>query len=956
MNSEEPSAYEQLSPEAAARVDAVCDGFEKAWRAARSGAEMPQLTNFLSGCDEHERTILAEELQLLDRACRERYGLPTQPAAAIGEGVADVAATTSAAQPGRRGAFHSSRSANRPSIPGLELIGVIGSGGMGVVFKGRQAKLDRDVAVKFLHETHRADPEQRDRFLQEARAIARLRHPHLVQVYEFGEVPAAGGTTSHPYLVLEYVSGGNLADLLHGSPQQPKEAARLVETLADAIHYAHKQGVIHRDLKPANVLLAGERESELANTESGGDTWNSRTCTSHVRFPFPKVSDFGLAKFATGADLTQTGDVLGTPSYMAPEQTVGKSGVLTAAVDVYGLGAILYEALTGRPPFLAETAIATVAQVRSEEPIPPRRLQPTVPRDLETICLKCLHKEPGRRYAGAQDLADDLRRFREGEPIKARRVGTGERIIVWCRRKPAMAGLLAALVLVFLAGGAGVLWQWQRAGRNAAAFRRERDTAHQETERAEHHLQMVGERVEKLRRLGVDLLRSPGQYRAGQRILEQALGFYQDMLPEDLNDPGVRMEAAELYRQVASIHHNLSQSDKAAEAYKEQAKLLSSLMAENPADKNLHIRLADSYRNRGNELRDLGNVGEAREAYEQAVSLHKELVDDHPEEADYQVALANTYLNLASLLSRAARAEDQEKLYDRMLELFRAAGRSAPNNARYKGELAIGLVAQGSFLMDTGHGPQAESALQEAVGIYQKMLAAGQMKGYIEGYAANGYVVLGTVLAATGQRHEAESKYREGVKMLDRLVTQSPDSAYLKIDLARALAGLADLLTASDRPKEADEIFRRVVRIYEQLRAGSPDVAAINNEVAWFLVATSELRLRDAALAVRLAQKAVSAQPKSSDFRNTLGVALYRNGDTHAAIAEIEHAMSLRSGGDSHDWFFLAMAHQRLGDREKAQMWFDWAVEWMDKNKPRDDELRRFRTEAEAVLAKVLKP
>ncbi len=203
-----------------------------------------------------------------------------------------------------------------------------------------------------------------------------------------------------------------------------------------------------------------------------------------------KVTDFGLAKFVTGGDLTHSGDVVGTPGYMAPEQAAGKSAPVTAAVDVYGLGAILYEILTGRPPFAAATVDATLVMVRQDEPVPPRHLQPTVPRDLETICLKCLRKEAARRYATAQDLADDLRRFRAGEPILARPVGRGERVIVWCRRNPGVAVQLAALVLVFLAGCSGVLWQWQRAcanatraQENAAAFQRERDAARSEKAR-----------------------------------------------------------------------------------------------------------------------------------------------------------------------------------------------------------------------------------------------------------------------------------------------------------------------------------------------------------------------------------------------------------------------------------------------------------------------------------------
>jgi serine/threonine-protein kinase len=285
------------------------------------------------------------------------------------------AATNSATRRLRRRASPpAARPADWPSVPGLELVEALGSGGMGVVFRARQAGLDRDVAVKFLRDAHQADSEQRERFLQEARAVARLRHPNLVQVYEFGEVPAAGGATSQPYLVLEYVSGGNLADVLRGSPQPPAEAARLVEALADAIHYAHQQGVIHRDLKPANILLQTTEHTGHTERRQGTPFSLSVSSVCSVVSCCPKITDFGLAKFLAGSDLTHSGIVMGTPSYMAPEQAAGQPGLLTAAVDVYGLGAILYEALTGRPPFAAATVDETLGLVRQDEPVPPRRL------------------------------------------------------------------------------------------------------------------------------------------------------------------------------------------------------------------------------------------------------------------------------------------------------------------------------------------------------------------------------------------------------------------------------------------------------------------------------------------------------------------------------------------------------------------------------------------------------
>jgi serine/threonine protein kinase/Tfp pilus assembly protein PilF len=985
MNPERPKGYEQLSLEAAARVDALCDGFEMAWKATRSGAAAPRLSSFLDGCDGPERTVLAGELLVLDRACRERYGRAVRPDDSEELGAGAEATTTSTPRPlHRRTDVPAGRPADWPRVPGLELVDVLGSGGMGVVFKARQVALGRDVAVKFLHDAHRADSGRRERFLQEARAVARLRHPHLVQLYEFGEVPAAGGATSQPYLVLEYVSGGSLADLARGSPQRPGEAARLVETVADAIHYAHQQGVIHRDLKPANVLLQGTEVQGEGPAEGvrGARSSPPRLLTAGL---CAKVTDFGLAKLLEGSDLTHSGDVLGTPSYMAPEQAAGQSAPVTAAVDVYGLGAILYEALTGRPPFAAATAEATLGQVRQDEPVPPRRLQPTVPRDLETICLKCLRKEAGRRYASAQELADDLRRFRSGEPVRARPVGTGEQVVVWCRRNPGVAGLLAALVLVFLAGSSGVLWQWQHA-------RQERDTARQEKERAEHRLQLIRDRVDKLKKLGSDLLRRPGMHGTGQAVLEESLAFYKDLLPEEGKDPRVRREAAQLYRQVAEIHDHLGQTAQAAEYYGRVADLLTSLVKEDPANKDLRLESADMHRWWGNELRDLGKWREAREAYDQAAELHEALLRESPDEPLYQVALANTLLNIAALLSASDHAEDLERLYRRMLELDRAAVQAAPDNPGFNAELAFGLENQGLFFLALGRNSQAEAEVREALEIHQRLHAGGYLRGSIERYLARNYVNLGRVLAATGRAPEAEKNYQRAAALLEPPVEEFPESALRRAALARTLGNLADLLQDPGRRQEAEEIRRRMIRHYETLKADfpenpqyrrflaesylelasllcrlgqsteaaelcrkavelEPEDPAINNNLAWLLATSQEPALRDAALAVRLAKKAVTARPKVANFRNTLGVAHYRDGDDKAAVAELETAMSLRSGGNSFDWFFLAMAHWRLGDRDEARAWFDRAVQWTDKHKPHDDELLRLRAEAEALLA-----
>ncbi len=316
-------------------------------------------------------------------------------------------------------------------LPGIELLGELGRGGMGIVYKARQIPLNRLVAVKMIRGGETASAEDLCRFLGEAEAVAKLQHPRIVQIYE------VNSHRDRTYIVMELIDGGTLAAHLAGKPQETRFAAEIAESVAGAVHFAHSRGIVHRDLKPANILL----------TTDGT----------------PKITDFGLAKpIDGGMSLTQTGWVLGTPSYMAPEQTSGVSKQIGPPCDVYAVGAILYEMLTGRPPFQGATPFETCDMVRMQEVVPPRRLQPKVPRDLETICLKCLHKEPSARYATAALLAEDLGRFLRNEPIRARPVGELERFRRWCRRNPLIAGLtaaVAALVITVAVGAtAAAIW------------------------------------------------------------------------------------------------------------------------------------------------------------------------------------------------------------------------------------------------------------------------------------------------------------------------------------------------------------------------------------------------------------------------------------------------------------------------------------------------------------------
>src|SRR5262245_48682342 len=322
-----------------------------------------------------------------------------------------------------------------------ELLEEIGRGGMGVVRKARQISLSRIVAVKLLPFSSATNPDYVKRFRAEASAAASLQHPNIVTIHEVGV------HQGQHYFAMDLVEGPSLARLVAAGPLPAKRAARYARIAAEAIDYAHQRGLLHRDLKPSNILLDP--------------------------FDQPRVTDFGLAKRLEGdSSLTLSGQVLGSPSYIPPEQGAGKHGRVDRRSDVYALGAMLYHLITGRAPFVAGTVAETLQQVQNEEPVPPQLLNPSVPRDLATICLKCLEKEPGKRYATAQALADDLGHFLNNELILARPVSRPEKVWRWCRRKPVVAGLSAAAAMSLLLGFAGMSWQWRRAELSADELRR----------------------------------------------------------------------------------------------------------------------------------------------------------------------------------------------------------------------------------------------------------------------------------------------------------------------------------------------------------------------------------------------------------------------------------------------------------------------------------------------------
>jgi WD40 repeat protein/tRNA A-37 threonylcarbamoyl transferase component Bud32 len=422
------------------RINDAADRFERAWRTG----PRPKIEDYLAEAEPDLRGALLEELLRVERELRRREGEAPDPdeyslrfsqhadliQAVFGPGPdrpdaegQPTGSTTTAPVPsnGRAGAD------GEPPLGTLiryfgdyEIQAELGRGGMGVVYKARQISLNRPVALKMIRSAALATDDEIRRFLNEAEAVAKLDHPNIVPIYEVGE------HDGQRYFSMKLIAGPSLHESLSAFGADPKAAARLMVTVAEALHHAHQRGILHRDLKPSNILL----------DEQGR----------------PHVTDFGLAKRVEGDEvMTLSGAVLGTPAYMAPEQAWGKRRLVTTLSDVYGLGAVLYALLTGAAPFGGETAVETLDRVRREPPVPPSRVNPKVPRDLEVTCLKCLEKDPGRRYASAQALADDLARYLAGEPIQARPVGSAERAWRWCRRNPTVSTLTASVALLVLA-------------------------------------------------------------------------------------------------------------------------------------------------------------------------------------------------------------------------------------------------------------------------------------------------------------------------------------------------------------------------------------------------------------------------------------------------------------------------------------------------------------------------
>jgi serine/threonine protein kinase/tetratricopeptide (TPR) repeat protein len=787
---------------------------------------------------------LADELRAFfdDRAAMERLAAPLRPAAP-----------------------DDSRRTRVRYFGDYELIDELARGGMGIVYRARQLSLNRPVALKMMLAGPLAGDDELKRFRAEAEAVANLDHPNIVPIYEVGEhdgqsyfamkliegaslaerititgpedpgratgpkaapprfwgqpgppasgplPPGGGGFSSGPLPPgggRPGRQGGTAGENAQGVASEPPslpgpppqrgeglfgpltdhDAARLMATVARAVHHAHQRGVLHRDLKPSNILLDA----------SGA----------------PHVTDFGLAKRVEGdPELTRSGAIVGTPSYMAPEQADGKRGAVTTATDVYGLGAVLYAILAGKPPFRGDSVIETLEQVRRAPPEPPSGVRRRVDRDLQTICLKCLEKEPARRYRSAEALADDLERWLRGEPIAARPAGRLEHAWRWCRRNPALAAGASTITVLLVAFLAVLITSNRTLARQQAEITRQRDRARKAVDK------MYTEVAEKW------LIDQPGLTGIRRDFLLEALAFYRDFAREAGTDPAVRRETALAWFRVGNIEQILERLDAARAAYRQAVAQQFRLVADYPGHFEYRFDLAATLTNLGRLLAVTGRTAEAEDAFRQTLQTGQAMKDAFPARVDdWSILLLKAYNNMGAILEMNGKPREALEALDRGLALAEELSAAHPEKAEYREEAAGILHNIGNQQKRAGQIPKALDAHRREAEVYEA-LAEGASGTRLVGYrseAAGARYGLGLALLSSGQIPEAERQFQQALGQGRQLEREFPGGVGDRVVQVKALIALGDIRNRTGQPAEADAYLREALTLAESLVAHSP--------------------------------------------------------------------------------------------------------------------------------------
>ncbi|MBL8821458.1 MAG: protein kinase [Planctomycetia bacterium] len=673
-----------------------------------------------------------------------------------------------------------------PDIPGYEVISELGKGGMGRVYQARHLGLNRMDAIKMV--IGNSNPRTLTRFADEARAIAKLKHANIAQVYDTGEVKG------QPYYAMELVEAGTLTQKLDGEPIDAKQAARLVMTLARAVDYFNQQGIIHRDLKPSNILMTKQGE--------------------------PKIADFGLVKNLEGdSQQTQTGDVVGSPSYMSPEQASGMVKSIGPSTDIYSLGAILYQCLTGRPPFQTSDPMQTLMAVISNDPVPVRQLIPGTPRDINTICMKCLEKQPGKRYATAGALAGDLQRFLNGETILARPAGVIEKSWKWCRRRPAWATVIALGLLTLIGSALGYL-QLRYAYQQLDEAKRESD------------LQSAATRAVLDRMIvhySEDLAGIPQTEKIRQQGLEDARNMYERLLRNKPNDEIARAQYVESCMQLASIERSLGAYTRAEEAYQKAMVVLDQLIRESSSQDHLG-RYLDVLQSRASLCHDQGQQEAGNQQLQLAEPFFKRL-EGEALTANLAKSLGSYYGTLGQNHRMAQRFSDAESAYRKAIEYQQKAVQLADEtDTKSRSGLAVAHNSLGTILLIQSKFQPAAEEFQKALNLLPRDSQPNKI--YLRAMINSNQAI---VYDSLKNFSEADKAYANASAVFQQLMNDYPMMPEYRFRWCKSRVNLIRSMLPREYVKapgiiaEVEPVLKKLVEDYPQQKVYRDEVKILDN-------------------------------------------------------------------------------------------------------------------------------
>lgn len=711
------------------------------------------------------------------------------------------------------------------------LLEPIAKGGMGIVYKARQQKLNRIVAIKMILAGRFADRTDVERFYAEAAAAAALSHPNIVAIHEIGEV---GG---QHFFSMDYIEGRSLAALVRENPLTPQRAAEYVKTIAETMQFAHDRGIVHRDLKPSNILLDLQER--------------------------PLITDFGLAKQVSNqSQLTMSGAIIGTPSYMPPEQAAGDAALVGPCSDIYSTGAILYELLTGKPPFRAATPFETVRQVIETDPLSPRLVNPNVPKDLETICLKCLQKEPTKRYESSQALAAELHRYLKGEPIQARPISRAERFWRLCQRFPIAAAAISTAIVSLLIGATFSTVGFIQTSRALVA---ERNSFREQMNAVNDLFTVVSEDT---------LLNQPGMQPLRKDLLQRALAYYERFLEERAGDPTVQDELASANFRAGLITEAIDSTDKALPFFETAQRLQQARLTAEPHNA---LRLEAL----GNTLNALGaaytkqrQYQEAERDFAAALKIRQQLVALSPHTSECQRLLANTHMNIGNSEHQHGQTDSARKQFLTAQQLRQEALQQDPQNQRLRRDLGKGAYNLGTLEVQVGDLTAAEQNFQAAITEFTQLTREDPENLENQKLLTLSERLLGDVQGVTSAS-AAKATYAQALARLETLAWENPfvpayqhdratvlmNLGYLESEQAQSIAALAAF-------QQARDLLLPLTQRFKTTPGYQRDLGATLRALGLELQATNEIEKARAALtqSVTVLRGLVALHPQDAEF------------------------------------------------------------------------------------------